>query len=615
MNRELRQFDWASNNGRNHPAGLQFRRLLPRTWTSIVSLMRKGRESWTTGILPIAVLIAMLLTLIVLQFRWSREVSEAERDRLEQNLNRSTASFQSAFARDLLGLCRSLQTPQTADSKDFGEEILDRYGAWSRVSGRAAMVDGIYLHRQASPSAILEFNLKDRKLAAAAWPAPIENALAQNADTVSERPNEWIWDGQMPGLIHPLYLAGGAAASHGRTHPRLYGYLFVLFDAKYFESHYLPEIARRAFPATSGFEFQIVQQTHPGSRDVIYRSSSTVPGEAFRRTDAVASPFPQEGLIEQRTGDPGSILIASRPPTRWILVRHHAGSVEAAAAALRHRNLGISIAVLLVLAASMLIIVLTTLRARRLARLEMEFATGVSHELRTPLAVIRSAAENLADGVVTETSRVREYGAMIHREGRRLSTMVEHILDFAALHSDARKYHLTEVRAASMIEAVAAGFRLQAEAADMTIESSVPDDLPLLESDPGALRQCLENLIGNAVKYGKSGRLIRIAASLDRKNPGEVSISVRDYGPGISAADLPYIFDPFYRGAGVRTSPIRGTGLGLSLTREMIEALGGRISVENLSDRGAMFTLHIPTVAAPAVPENPDATTEDLRTS
>lgn len=611
MNRELRQIGWAPGKGGTHPSDAPPHRLLPRSWPFIVSLMRKGRESWTTGILPIAVLVAMLLTLIVLQLRWSREVSDAERDRLEQSLNRSTTSFQSTFARDLLGLCRSLEAPRAPDFGDFGEEILNQYGAWARVSGRAAMVDGIYLSRKTDPSTVLEFNLEDRQLAAAAWPMPLKQALERNTGTVPGRPNEWIWDGRMPGLIHPLFLARSAGSSAAVARPKVHGNLFVLLNEKYLDERYLPEIARRAFPASGGFEFQIVQDNQHGSRNVIYRSSDAVPREAFSRTDRVVGLFPEGGLIEQKTDNPNGVLISSRPAARWILVRHHAGSVEAAAAALRHRNLGVSIAVLLVLAASMLIIVLTTLRARRLARLEMEFATGVSHELRTPLAVIRSAAENLADGVVTETSRVREYGAMIHREGRRLSTMVDHILDFSALHSEARRYHLTEVAASSVIETVTAGIRLQAEAFDLTIENDVPDDLPPLHTDAGALHQCLENLVGNAVKYGKSGRLIKIAASEDKGNPGEVSISVKDYGPGISPADLPYIFDPFYRGAGVRTSPIRGTGLGLSLTREIIETLGGRVSVENSPAAGAIFTLHIPTVPArdrkPAVTENPRA--------
>lgn len=593
MNRVLRQLEWAPGRRQKLPPEIPLRRLRPRALPAIVSLMRKGQQSWTTGVLPIAVLIAMLLTLMILQLRWSREISEAERDRLEQSLNRSTALFQSAFSRDLLGLCRSLQTPASGDWKSTKSEIFSRYGAWIRVSGRSALVEGIYFRQQTNAGGILHFDPEHQKLVPTAVPASLKEALGQNGRNLPRRPDQWVWDGEMPGLIHPVYVASNTIGASGSVHPQLYGYLIVLFHTRYFEQLYLPEIARRAFPPAGGFLFQIVHQDREGGRHVIYRSAETVPTGAFARADAEASLLPDGGVTRLKSGASSVVSLSSRPPAWWILVRHHAGSVNAAATELRHRNLGISIAVLLVLAASLLIIVLATLRARRLARLEMEFATGVSHELRTPLAVIRSAAENLADGVVTEQNRVREYGTMIHREGRRLSAMVDHILDFAALHSEARTYNLEPVSAASVIQAAIASSLPVAESAEIAIQTSIPGNLPLLNTDPGALRQCLENLIGNAVKYGKDGRKIEITAL--RGESGLVHLRVRDYGSGIAPEDRPYIFDPFYRGAGARTSAIRGTGLGLSLTRQIMEALGGKVTVVHPPEGGTAFTLHIPT--------------------
>ncbi len=128
------------------------------------------------------------------------------------------------------------------------------------------------------------------------------------------------------------------------------------------------------------------------------------------------------------------------------MVRHRSGSVDAAVTSLRRRNLAVSIVVLLMLLVSLITILVATRRARRLAQLQMEFASGVSHELRTPLAVIRSAAENLADGVVTEGERVRDYGSLIHKESQRLSGMVDHILDFANLQAGVPSYRLETVQ-------------------------------------------------------------------------------------------------------------------------------------------------------------------------
>jgi signal transduction histidine kinase len=112
-----------------------------------------------------------------------------------------------------------------------------------------------------------------------------------------------------------------------------------------------------------------------------------------------------------------------------------AGSLEAAVAGARWRNLLVSFSVLVLLGASMSLVLLSSARARRLAAQQMEFVAGVSHELRTPLTVIRSAGENLADGIIQDDQQVRKYGALIATEGRRLTQMVEQIMTFAGLQA------------------------------------------------------------------------------------------------------------------------------------------------------------------------------------
>ena len=121
------------------------------------------------------------------------------------------------------------------------------------------------------------------------------------------------------------------------------------------------------------------------------------------------------------------------PPADWqIVIMSRGGSLEAVAAALQRRNLAISFGVLLVLAATTGIILLTTRRAQRLARLQMDFVAGVSHELRTPLTVISSAASNIADGVVGSQQQVIRYGKVIQTQARQLIHLVEQVLLFAA---------------------------------------------------------------------------------------------------------------------------------------------------------------------------------------
>src|SRR6185437_9758188 len=156
---------------------------------------------------------------------------------------------------------------------------------------------------------------------------------------------------------------------------------------------------------------------------------------------------------------------------RWrLLVQHPSGSLEAAVNSARRRNLIISSSILSMLGASIGLLVLSTRRAQELARQQMEFVAAVSHELRTPLAVIRSAGENLADGVVKDDTENHKYVVLIRSEGRRLTEMVEQILEFAGIQSGQRGFALRPVPVAPMLEDVVDSSRALIHAAAMTVE-------------------------------------------------------------------------------------------------------------------------------------------------
>jgi signal transduction histidine kinase len=284
-----------------------------------------------------------------------------------------------------------------------------------------------------------------------------------------------------------------------------------------------------------------------------------------------------------------------------LLARHKGGSLESVVAADRRRNLLLSFGVLLLLAVSMALIIVSTQRARRLARLQMEFVAGVSHELRTPVAVICSAADNLAEGFVGGKDQVKEYGALIRNEGRRLAGMIEQILRFAAGESRQASYHLEPVTVSEAIAGVVASVSTLPEAEGFTVEREIEPDLPAVEADAAALTHCLENLILNALKYGGEQRWMRVRAG---KSDGgsRVRISVEDRGAGIDPADLPHIFEPFYRGKSAQAAQIHGAGLGLSLARDIAEGMGGRLDASSEPGRGSTFTLELPSAAAEALP-------------
>jgi two-component system phosphate regulon sensor histidine kinase PhoR len=220
--------------------------------------------------------------------------------------------------------------------------------------------------------------------------------------------------------------------------------------------------------------------------------------------------------------------------------------------------------------------------------------------MRTPLAVICSAGENLADGVIEDGQQVKRYGALIESEGRRLAEMVEQALEFAGIQSGRKAYALQSADVAAIIEsAVAACAPLVAEGG-FTIEQQIAEDLPPIAADAAAFSRAIQNLLSNAMKYSGDHRLIRVTARAAGRAAGEVQITVEDRGIGIAPADLPHIFEPFYRSNEVTSAQIHGSGLGLSLVKHIIEAHDGRVTVESAPGRGSVFTLSVPALSQEA---------------
>jgi signal transduction histidine kinase len=237
------------------------------------------------------------------------------------------------------------------------------------------------------------------------------------------------------------------------------------------------------------------------------------------------------------------------------------------------------------------------LSAVKLAKLQMDFVASVSHELRTPLAVICASAQNIADGVVDEKEQLAKYGSVIHHHSRQLTELVNQILLFASTHEGQKRYVLRPLQVSEVIGSVLTNTRELAEEAGFVVEEHIATDMPAVVGDFSAVCQCLQNLVVNAVKYGGSHPKITVRAFLgggEGQHGEEMRISVEDHGIGIDAAELPHIFEPFYRSPAVTGAQIHGTGLGLPLAKSIAEAMGGRITVVSKVGVGSRFTLHLP---------------------
>ncbi|HWC18510.1 MAG TPA: HAMP domain-containing sensor histidine kinase, partial [Terriglobales bacterium] len=282
----------------------------------------------------------------------------------------------------------------------------------------------------------------------------------------------------------------------------------------------------------------------------------------------------------------------------YLLVKNRQGSLEAAVARLRFRNQAVSFGILLVLAATMAMVVVASQRARKLAQLQMDFVAGVSHELRTPIAVISSAAENIADGLIADKQQIARYGVAIKNQAGQLKQLVEQILLFASSRHGKQPYTLRLANVEDIIDFALTNCNDLIGAAGITVEKSVQPKLAAVMVDMQAMSRCLQNLIANAVKYRGDVPWIGISAAARRTARGmEVVITLSDRGIGIAHDELKNVFDPFYRTAAVREAQIHGSGLGLPLAKSMAEAMGGYITVQSKVGMGSAFSVHLPAAS------------------
>jgi signal transduction histidine kinase len=590
----------------------------------------------------VAALIALLPLLAVLQFRWLGEVSQAERERMQASLKTAVASFSQDFDAELTRAYLNFQMDAKILRNRSWQDYAKRYDQWLRTAPYPQLVTGIYLvepgeNRQPR---IARFDLALTRFEPAEWPSQLETLrprldkefkgerdetkafIESSVDTLAD-------DG--PALVMPIT---DAALLDKQEIPRpmaFPGYIVAILDLDFIKQQLIPALAARYF--ASDYSFAIVSRRSP--EVIIYQSDANFPEEMPPTGDATANifdvrlehPLMAEGVnrevetsgnrVEKRDEftvhvfntvvkkDADSeqtaprIALINSEGGRWqMILKHRAGSLDMAVAVARRRNLLVSFGVLLLLSVSIAMIIISSRRAAKLARQQMEFVAGVSHEMRTPLAVICSAGENLADGVIDDGKQVRRYGALIESEGRRLSEMIEQALEFAGIQSGRKTYALRPTGVATVIESALAASEPLIREGGFEIEKEIASDLPVIAADAAALSRSIQNLLSNAMKYSGESLWIRIKAERVASARGdEAQITVEDRGIGIAALELPHIFKPFYRGREVTAAQIHGSGLGLSLVKRIIEAHGGRVTVESAVRRGSRFTLRLPAVA------------------
>jgi signal transduction histidine kinase len=262
-------------------------------------------------------------------------------------------------------------------------------------------------------------------------------------------------------------------------------------------------------------------------------------------------------------------------------------------------TLGLLIAVLvLAIAVGSSLIVSDVKRQLTLARQKTDFVSNVSHELKTPLTSIRMFAELLAEGRVDDPRRQQSYLQIISAEASRLTRLINNVLDFSRMERGEKRYEMRKLDLVGLVRETADNYRPHLEAAGFGFECDFPDTSVEVDGDRDALSQVTVNLLANAEKYSTSQKEIGLRMEVKPKPVPHVELQVLDRGSGVPRGCEEKIFDKFYRAHDSLSSGIQGSGLGLTLARQIAKAHGGELVYLPRQGGGSCFVLRLPGVPA-----------------
>jgi len=367
-----------------------------------------------------------------------------------------------------------------------------------------------------------------------------------------------------------LFMPRGSTAEH----PTFAGFVY---DTDYLSNKFFPQALNEVLPN------QNTNDTHPQPVIMVRTAKENVPLAASMGWDG-GSPEVERGF---EGVFPGLILgIKLRGTTFANISNHFARS--------NYLTLG---ALSLLMGGGMLLTYRNVAREFALAKLKSDFVSNVSHELRTPLALIRLYAETLELGRISNPEKRQEYYEIIRKESERLTSLINNILDFSRIESGKKEYSFRKTDVADLVRSTLESYRFEIEQNGFQFEQKIANDLPQVWVDREAIARSLLNLVNNAVKYSATEKYLGV--HLYRHNGG-VKLEVVDRGIGIPAKEQPKIFEKFYRVGDPLVHNTKGSGLGLSLVRHIVQAHGGEVGVESEPGQGSKFIITLPVQTAEA---------------
>ncbi len=589
--------------------------------------------------------VVLLVAVAILQYNGINAASRAKEMRAGAELDFLMMKWHSDLFAEFSAICVAMQVGPDSGARDTWNDYLERYIEWNNalphephpyIYRNPDLIGDIYIWetnqqttqklyllnqvtKRIEPSKIptklttlltrLQANSGNLSAALRAWQLPGQHGntytesdlpLAATARGTNNTITGWQFDEGIPAIVHPIFHRGANKSLSSQTPV---DWIVITLDMNVLEKHILPALAARYFSDSGGHDYRVAVIRASQTPATVYSSDSGFGAGELAAADSTMPIFGSSwkasgGTDSQSFSGPGwfpVIEYGPRPDTWLLAIQRRAGPLQSEVNAVRRNNLIISSVVLLLLAVNIAVLSFIAYRARKFAKLQMDFVASISHELRTPLTAIFTAGENIKDGLVRKPADLAHYGEILIRQSRHLMNHVDRILVFASIRSGKAQYCLRPLLVPDIFNDVRRNIGALVQDEGCILVEHVEPCLPPVLADMFAVSGCLENLITNAIKYRRTDRRIIISAALGKTEhkEQEVNISVEDHGIGIHAVELKHIFAPFYRSAEATANQVHGTGLGLSVAKHLAEAMGGRLSVTSQVGAGSVFCLHL----------------------
>jgi signal transduction histidine kinase len=565
----------------------------------------KSNKHWKKLLMPymITLLFVLLPVLAFLQYQWIGELSEREKENISLNLESSATQYSFIFSREIVRLQENFIPDDTLiHNRDLNDFIKNKFLNW-RKQDLSGLLDSVYLINLENENECyryFEINKNIIKSETIATNNVIQNDIIEYIKNYNfDFPNQvlgkfeyviisiFIPDFQKSAIVLKLnkhYIIENIIKNNFNLYFKGYSYLNPVISIKSRKNEliYSNDTTFVKKQKSIWYDINIPIGMLPPPRNRMFQHHNHNDSNRI-----YTRPF----IVRNKDRNYEQLPEIFKPATLFLGFR--SGNLDSSIQSFRIRNLIISFSILLLLSVIIIIIIRISIKEKKLGNQQLQFVSGITHELRTPITVIRTASQNLADGIVTDNPKSKFYGSLILKESDKLWDMIETTLMFAGIESNKKRIILERISLKKIIESSVSNCQTAAKEKNIEITLNINTDLPEIDGDENSLIAAFQNIILNAIKFDDLNGTLDISATY-KPNDKKILITFEDNGIGISRKDLPHIFEPFYRGKEAIESNIHGNGIGLSIVKNVLDIHNAKIKAESITNKGTKFIIYFP---------------------